>query len=213
MRVRSLLCATAILVAGVVTLAPVATNAATAVHVATTSRAIWPLAPARTGYPSAVAAARSFAVSRLGMDPTLTVSSRVGASSGVVTVRLSARGIATNIHVVRPSAAAGWWVLSSTTPWIDVTSPRALASVASPLRLVGTGEAFEGVLNVRLYVDGRRAALVTTTAMAGGSQLAPFSTTLRFPAPGARWGTLIVSQESAKDGSTVCATSRRLLFG
>lgn len=212
MRLRPLLAVTAVLVATLVPLSSTTTTAGAA-RVAATSRAIWPLSGTVSGFATAQSAARSFAVSRLGMDPTLTLTSRMGALTGVVTVRPTARALPTNIHVARLSPAKGWWVLSCTTPWIDVTSPRALAALTSPLRLSGKGRAFEAVLNVRLFVDGRTSALVSTTVMAGGSQLASFRAALHFSITPARAGTLIVYERSARDGSTTYATARRLSIG
>jgi hypothetical protein len=176
-------------------------------------RAIWPVIPTTSGYASPVAAARNFAVSLLHMNAPVvgTLLSR-GTSTGIVGVRSDVTSLATNVHVTRFAGAAGWWVVSCTTREIDLISPVALAPVTSPLTLTGRSVAYEGVVNISLYIDGRGAALVSTTTMGGASQMAPFRATLHFPRGLKRYGTVIMYTRSAKDGSTVVATARRILL-
>jgi hypothetical protein len=176
-------------------------------------RAIWPVTPTTSGYASPVVAARNFAVSLLHMNaPVVGTFLSRGASTGVVGVRSSVTSLATNVHVTRFAGAAGWWVVSCTTRDIDLISPLALAGVTSPLTLTGRSLAYEAVVNISLYIDGRKAALVSATTMGGASQMAPFRATLRFPQGLQRYGTVIMYSRSAKDGSTVVATARRIFL-
>jgi hypothetical protein len=160
-----------------------------------------------------VAAARGFAVSLLRMNaPIVGVFSPRSATTGVVSVRYSVSGLATNVHVEEFIGAKGWWVVSSTTRDIDLTAPVALTSVSSPLVLTGTSIAFEAVVNISLYVDGRSSALVSSTTMGGGTQVAPFHATLHFSNGLLRYGTLIMYTMSMKDGGTSAATARRVFL-
>ena len=176
-------------------------------------RAIWPVTPSTSGYTSPVVAARGFAVSLLHMNsPVVGTFSARSATTGVVSVRYSAQSLATYVHVTQFTGAKGWWVVSSTTRDIDLTSPVALASVTSPLTLTGTSIAFEAVVNISLFVDGRSTALVSSSTKGGGTQMAPFHATLHFSNDVHRYGTLIMYTRSMKDGRTVVATARRILL-
>ena len=184
-----------------------------AVVLSPTYRAIWPVTPTTTGYRSPAAAARSFAVSLLHMGaPDIGSFSARSASTGVVSVRPAARGLLTNVHVEKFTGAKGWWVVSSTTADIALSTPLALSNVTSPLNLTGSSVAFEAVVNISLYVDGRTKALVSSTAMGGGTRLAPFHATLHFANGSHHYATLIVSTRSMKDGHTVIATARRIFL-
>ena len=180
---------------------------------APSSRAIWPVAPTMSGYASPVAAARGFAVSLLHMRaPVVGPYSSRSATTGVIGVRYAARRDVTNVHVERFNGMTGWWVVSATTAQIDLISPIAFSHVSSPLTLKGTSLAFEAVVNISLYVDGRRTALLSSSTMGGSTQMAPFLVTLHFPNGLHRDGTLVMYTRSPKDGSTVVATARRLMF-
>lgn len=177
-----------------------------------TYRAIWPAAPGTAGFTTPARAARSFAVSLLGMgSPVVGVYSSRTASTGVVSLRPSTRGALTYVHVEHFAGAPGWWVVSCTTSQISLTSPVALARVTSPLRLTGSSIAFEAVLNISVYVDGRPTPIVRSSTMGGGTQMAPFHAALRVGARG-HYGTVIVYAKSAKDGATVYATARRIFL-
>ena len=176
-------------------------------------RAIWPVTPAKSGYPSPVAAARGFAVSLLHMrGPVLGIFSSRSATTGVVAVRYATASYPINVHVARFTGASGWWVISCTTSQIDITWPVALSHVTSPLTLTGRSLAFEAVVNIALYVDGRATALVRTTTMGGGTQMAPFGATLHFPTGLRRNATLVMFTTSMKDGYPVVASARRLIL-
>ena len=184
-----------------------------AVTLSPSYRAIWPVTPTTSGYTSPTVAARGFAVSLLHMSaPVIGAFSARSATTGVVSVRTASRGLLTNVHVEKFTGAKGWWVVSSTTADIALTSPVALTNVTSPMTLAGSSVAFEAVINISLYVDGRAMALVSASAMGGGTQMAPFHATLHFANGSHRYGTLIVYTRSMKDGRTAIATARRIFL-
>ena len=91
--------------------------------------------------------------------------------------------------------------------------PSALATIASPLRFSGWSSDFEAVINSALYQDDVTTPLVTG-ATKGGSNgyMGPISTPLYFEAPTHPFGMLVVSVNSAKDGSVLEASATRVAF-
>jgi hypothetical protein len=114
-------------------------------------RAIWSVTPCASGYATPVAAARGFAVSLLHMRaPVVATYSPRTPSTGVVAVRYAARVSPINGHVEHFAGVNGWWIVSCTTPQIDITSPVALSHMTSPVTLKGSSLAFEAVVNISL---------------------------------------------------------------
>jgi Immunoglobulin-like domain of bacterial spore germination len=179
---------------------------------ATPSSAIWPVGPSR--WTSPVAAARAFAVQFLGMPVATTSAYRAGDSrSGEVDVRTSPHGAVTTVLVREMSSASTWSVLGTVGQDLAIARPAPLTVLRSPLVVAGRSTAFEGVANVELRADGASTP-VATAVVHGGSMgvVGPFTTTLRFAAPSARAGSLILFARSAKDGSVVVATVVRVWF-
>lgn len=209
MRVRNIGMAAMLLGASGALMPLALTSRAEAVSPATL-RAIWPQVVAAPGFSSAAAAAQSFATQRLGMPTSLLVTTRVDAHDAVVGLRTAARGPVTNVRV-EYFGAAHWRVISCTTADIELRTPVALSTLASPQAVSGRSLAFEGVVNIRLYVDGRSQPLVATTAMGGGTAMTSWRTTLHFHVASPTWGTMVVLAKSPKDGSTAYATARRVM--
>ena len=77
-----------------------------------------------------------------------------------------------------------WWVLGSSTPNIQLSSPAALATISSPVRLQGTSTAFEATVNTQVRQDGVTPPLGTGIVMGGANGvMGPFDGTLEFSAP------------------------------
>ncbi len=174
--------------------------------------AIWPTAASPTRYPTPESAARGFATGFLHMVDPVVGSFRQGDTrSGEVPVRPDPNGPETTVLVRQLTPADTWWVLGSATAAISISQPATLAAVSSPLTVRGTSTAYEATVNVSLRLDDGTVPLVEGTAMGGANgQMAPFATTLVFAAPTGRWGALVVSTISAKDGTVAQATAIRV---
>jgi hypothetical protein len=177
--------------------------------------AVWPTEASGIRYTTPRAAATGFAVDYLGVTSPVVGAFMAGDTrSGEVNVRPDATGPVTTVMVRQLSADNTWWVLGSATADIDITSPAALAAVTSPLTLTGTGTAFEGVINVSLRDDASLTPLLATTVMGGGNGVKmPFTKSLSFATPHTTYGSLVLYQRSAKDGSVIAASCLRVRFG
>ena len=80
-------------------------------------------------------------------------------------------------------------------------------------RLSGESTSFETVINFALYEDNATKPLVTGATKGGANgYMGPFSTPLYFEAPTHPFGVLVVSVNSAKDGSVLEASATRVAF-
>jgi hypothetical protein len=88
------------------------------------------------------------------------------------------------------------------TPPLLVESPLPGETVASPLKIAGTANAFEATFQAEL-LDASGGVLVhkTVTATSGSGQRGTFAETLSFTGAGA--GKLVVYEDSAADGSRI----------
>src|SRR4029079_9167443 len=80
---------------------------------------------------------------------------------GEVEVRASADGAPT-VVLVRQLEDDSWFVIGSTTDSIQLATPEPRATITSPQELIGMAYAFEGTVNVRLYVDGTQEPVADT---------------------------------------------------
>ena len=127
-------------------------------------------------------------------------------------VRTSANGPVTSLDVRESATHGTWWVTRATTPDISISSPAPMSVVVSPMRLRGSGVAFEGVINVSLRGDRSATPLMSLTVTGGGGPSAPFHTSIVFSPGRSRAGDLVLYERSAKDGSVTCATVERVRF-
>jgi hypothetical protein len=178
-----------------------------------TSTAMWPVASSTTRYSDPVSAARGFATDYVGFtDPIVGDFQQGDARSGEVPVQATATGPVTTVLVRQ--LGDSWWVLGSSTPNIQLTSPSALATISSPVHLQGTGTAFEATINTQVRQDGVTEPLGSGTVMGGSNgAMGPFDGTLAFQAqaPGSA-GALVLLTVSAKDGHVSEATVVRVKF-
>ncbi len=192
---------------------PPATTTTTVAPHDFTPNAVWPLASSSTRYASAAAAVRGFAAQLLSSStPVLGTPNHASTSRVVVPVQTNAGGPVTLVDVRQLSVDRTWWVMMASTSDITVSSPSSLSVVTSPIRLSGSGVAFEGVINVSLRGDLSSTPLMSLTVRGGGTQSAPFHTSIVFSPGQSRAGDLILYERSAKDGSVTCATVERVRF-
>jgi len=177
-----------------------------------TATAVWPDASTTTRYADPIAAARGFATDFVGFANPVVGEFRQGdARSGEVPVRPDASGPETTVLVRQ--LGDSWWVLGAATANIRLSSPAALASITSPVRLQGTSTAFEGTVNTQVRQDGSTQPIGTGIVMGGGNgTMGPFDGTLSFSQPSAPAGALVLLTLSAKDGTVSEATVVRVKF-
>jgi hypothetical protein len=159
-------------------------------------------------------AAYSFAVDYVGFTSPIVGAFQQGDTrSGEVPIRAISNGPVTTILVRQVTSDNTWWVLGAISGAVEVTSPKALASISSPVSLAGRSTAFEAVVNVDLRQDGTLTPVVRTTVM-GGSMgvMGPFAKMVPFTMPAAMAGALVFKTLSAKDGSVVEASVLRITF-
>jgi hypothetical protein len=176
-----------------------------------TSTAVFPTDG--SGFDDPVEAARAFAIDIGFGDPVVGEFQQGDSRSGEVSVRPLADGPITTVFVRQLGSDDRWFVLGSATASIQLTSPSALEVVTSPLRLVGTSTAFEATVGTELRQDVVPEVLATGFVMGGSmGEIGPFAGALEFPVPASDYGTLILSTESMRDGSTWEAAVLRVRF-
>lgn len=199
---------------------PNATTSASAAVTTTTapaadlSTAVWPTAASATRYRSPTAAARGFAVDYLHFVNPIVGAFQAGDSrSGEVPIRATAPGPVTTVLVRQLGADGTWWVLGSNTPNIVLTSPAALATIASPVRLQGTSTAFEATVQVSIRQDDAATPLVDGFVMGGSNGvMGPFDKTFSFATPTSAAGAIVLFTVSAADGHVAEASVSRVKF-
>ena len=126
-------------------------------------------------------------------------------------------------HTVRLIALEGvdnpvWFVTGITSPNITVDEPRPNATITSPVRVAGTGVAFEGNILAAVVADtpadsDAHGAFGGTPLQAGGTEPMPFEGTLSFPLPKVPAGTVEFQGGSGIEGPSTDVTIVRVRFG
>jgi Immunoglobulin-like domain of bacterial spore germination len=193
------------------TTAPATTPPATTLPVETTT-AVWPNASTTTRYPDPASAARGFATDYVGfVDPIVGEFRQGDTRSGEVLLQATRTGPTTNVLVRQ--LGESWFVLGASTPNIELTSPAAGTTIASPVRLQGTSTAFEATVNVQVRAEDVTAPIATGTVMGGANgELGPFDGTIEFSRPASNAGALVLLTISPKDGNVSEATVVRVDF-
>jgi hypothetical protein len=182
--------------------------------VAQPATAMWPFATSPMRFTDPMTAVYSFAVDYAGFTSPIVGAFQQGDTrSGEVSIRATSNGPVTTVLVRQVTSDNTWWVLGAISGAIDVTSPKALAAISSPLSLAGRSTAFEAVVNVDLRQDGTLTPVARTTVM-GGSMgvMGPFAKIVAFTMPAAKAGALVFKTLSAKDGSVVEVSVVRVTF-
>jgi hypothetical protein len=175
----------------------------------------WPALGSSTRFDDPVAAAQSFAVDLVGFrDPVVGSFEADGSDgrSGSVVVRPRAQGPATAV-LVRQMDDDTWWVVTASTADITLDQPATGSQITCPLRLTGTALAFEGTVAVTVR-DDQRAEVGSGTVTGGGDVPRPFDGTIdcSLESAGSGYGTVILTEASAEDGSVVKAVARRIML-
>lgn len=176
--------------------------------------AVFPDPTSSRRFDDPAAAARAFATDLLGFREPLVGDFMQGDSrSGEVEVRAFAQGNPTTV-LVRQLEDDTWFVIGAAVESIRLDTPAQGATIASPQVLEGAAFAFEGTVNVRLFVDGVVEPIAETFVTGrGDGELGDFAGELAFDLPaGAQHGVLVLSEASGEDGSTVAATVIRVHF-
>lgn len=167
--------------------------------------ALWPPPDRTTEDPQRVA--RSFVRDYIGVtEPAMSEFVDNGAGTGEIEVHRrgeDGRELAAVVSTLslRQREAGGWAVTSAYSPEVELTEPRPLGEIASPVRVAGRGRGFEG--NVVLEVREQYAVdpLAQTPVTAGAfEKLEPFSARLAFDTSRAIIGAIV-----AKTGSGIAA--------
>jgi hypothetical protein len=160
-------------------------------------------------------AARAFATEELGFDdPIVGVFNAGDSRSGEVAIRFSESGAPT-VVLVRQLSDAHWYVLGAVAEPIVLTTPAAGAVLTAPQPLLGQAYAFEGTVNVALYVDGSEDPIAETVVTGRGDGiLGDFSGEIDFTVPsGVTRGRLVLRSLGGEEGSsTIAATAIRVRF-
>jgi hypothetical protein len=161
-----------------------------------------------------VAVATAFATDLVGMtDPVVGEFAQGDSRSGEVDVRGFAEGAPTTV-LVRQLEDDAWWVIGATTDAIQLATPEPRSTITSPQPLVGMAYAFEGTVNVRLYVDGTQEPIAETFVTGrGDGVLGDFSGELEFTDPtGATHGVLLLTSAGGQDDAPIEAAAVRVLL-
>lgn len=194
---------------------------------------IWPLhtvaereaylASGATRYHDAAEVARAFAVDYLGMaDPVVGRPSTPG-PEGTVEVKVQPHGegglvlapgvLETTVHL-GPDGPP-WQVRYTRSTGIRLDGDLLRNGVTSPIAVSGEGTAYEGTVQVEVRQAGMEdgASLGRDVVTAGSQRFGPFAGEIAFRPPTTEgFGALVLSTESAVDGSTEQATVVALNF-
>jgi hypothetical protein len=175
--------------------------------------AVWPAATSAIRYATPERAVRGFATELVGFRAPLLGPYQAGdRNSGEIEVRPRDPGPVTTVFV-RRLGDGNWWVLGAATADVRLDSPTTGETISSPVTLTGEARAFEGHVTVRITEDGTSRPLVTGFVTGGGDLPRPFTGAFAFPAPGSGYGSIVLTTESARDGSVSSASVQRIRFG
>ncbi len=175
---------------------------------------LFPEPASATRYASPTGVAVAFARHVLKMaSPVARAFQQGDTRSGEVPIQANATGPVSTVLVRQLARDDSWWVLGAICGSLQIATPEAFSTVASPLRVSGRSTAFEAVINLALYQDGSSTPLATGTAMGGSmGEMGPFATSLSFSGATSAYGVLVVYTRSAKDGSVLEASAIRVRF-
>jgi hypothetical protein len=131
--------------------------------------------------------------------------------SGEIEVRPFADGAPTTV-LLRQLEDDTWFVIGATTDSIRLETPASGDTISSPQSLAGMAYAFEGTVDVRLYVDGTQEPVGQTFVTGrGDGVLGDFTGTLEFTNPGgATHGNLVLTSGGGEDGAPIAAQVIRI---
>ena len=104
-------------------------------------------------------------------------------------------------------------MLGASTQNLELASPVALTSIASPVTLEGQSTAYEATVNVEVRQDGTVVPLGTNFVMGGSmGEMGPFSKAVAFDTPTATGGAIVLRTLSAENGAVWEVTVVRARF-
>ena len=106
-----------------------------------------------------------------------------------------------------------WFVMGITSPNIMLEEPRPNATITSPVRVAGSGVAFEGNILAAVVPDSPIGNFGGQPIQAGGTEPMPFETTLSFPQPKVPAGIVHLKGGSGLEGPSTDVTIVRVRFG
>jgi hypothetical protein len=158
---------------------------------------------------------RDFAIQTLGFDQDVHVGpfQATGPGAGQIDLTSSFGGGTTTVSL-RQLGDGAWIALGTRTSSIRLDTPISGTAISSPQPLIGAAYAFEGRVNVTLYVDRSDTQIASTFVMGrGDGVLGGFNSQITFqPPPAGTRGILVLSAAGAADGSTAAATTIRVRF-
>jgi len=175
---------------------------------------VFPDPTASRRFDDPVAAAAAFATDLVGFSAPVVGGFAQGDSrSGEVEVRGFAQGAPTTV-LLRQLEDDTWFVIGAVTDSIQLASPASGDTITPPQSLAGMAYAFEGTVNVRLYVDGTQEPIAETFVTGrGDGVLGDFEGELQFSNDtGATHGVLVLSSEGGEDGAPIAAQVLRVLL-
>ncbi len=183
------------------------TTAAPAFPTVDADQPVFPDPTSSQRFDDPVAAATAFATDLIGFSAPIVGELAQGDSrSGEIEVRGFADGAPTLV-LLRQLEDDTWFVLGALTESIQLTTPTAGDSVSSPLALAGAAYAFEGTVDVRLFLDGTQGPVAETFVTGrGDGELGDFTGELDFTNDaGATHGVLVLTSEGGEDGAPIAA--------
>jgi hypothetical protein len=181
---------------------------------ASTWTAVWPTAASTTRYRTAESAAQGFATDYLHMtNPVINGFQQGDARSGEVPIQPNSTGPVTTVLVRQLVSDNSWWVLGAGTTSINLSAPAWNAMISSPVRVTGTSVAYEGTVQTQVRQDDTTKPLGEGYVTGGSTAMGPFSGSLAFTKPTAKYGAVLLYTTSAENGAVMAASVIRVAFG
>lgn len=178
------------------TVVPTTTPTSTPAAEPSIESALWPSPDRPVADP--VEAARSFVTDYIGLDrPHLGEFAEGEPRAGEVEVLATGEDgrpldrVAATL-ALRQLDGTNWFVISASSPDVEVTAPAALEVVGSPVDVRGRGRAFEGNVILQIRSAFSKTPLVEVPVIAGAmEQLEPFESSVSFEAPPTEAGAVV----------------------
>jgi len=180
------------------------------------SQAVYPDPSTSQRFDDPQALVASFARDYVGMTAPVIGDYMAGDNrSGEIEVRGFADGAPTTV-MVRQLEDDTWFVIGAATESIQPASPQPGQAVTSPVPLSGQAYAFEGTVDVHLFVDGSaEAAARTFVTGRGDGVLGDYEGELEYTSPSGpgTYGTILYTSEGGEDGAPFAFTLTRVQLG
>lgn len=168
-----------------------------------TQPVVWPAPGSGTQFATPDDAARSFAEDLAGFnDPVLSPFRAGDGRSGEIDLQPIATGPVSTILLRQVGTDDSWSVIAVVNDNIIIDQPAPGEAVANPMTLSGQARAFEGHVDVRIYVHGQTSPIAEGFVTGrGDGVLGRFDSTLDWPSSTRGSGMLVLGTFSANDGA------------